>query len=214
MVNIDYSLMYVTDERIIDDSAFFSILENSLKGGASIIQLREKTLDTRSFYKRAVEAKKLCDQYEIPLIINDRLDIALATDAAGLHLGQKDLPVIIARKLLGPNKIIGLSISNEQQVLESNNLNIDYIGLSPVFSTTTKTNNLDNPVGLEGLKIISQRSTKPIISIGGIDKTNAAAVLQNGSNGIAVVSAISKAVHPKAAAEELKKIICQTGTKQ
>jgi thiamine-phosphate pyrophosphorylase len=214
MVNIDYSLMYVTDERIIDDSAFFSILENSLKGGASIIQLREKTLDTRSFYKRAVEVKKLCDQYEIPLIINDRLDIALATDAAGLHLGQKDLPVIIARKLLGPNKIIGLSISNEEQVLESNNLNIDYIGLSPVFSTTTKTNNLDNPVGLKGLKIISQRSTKPIISIGGIDKTNAAAVLQNGSNGIAVVSAISKAVHPKAAAEELKKIICQTGTKQ
>lgn len=206
--------MYVTDERITDDEDFFSILEGSLKGGASIIQLREKSLNTRSFYQRAIKAKNLCDRYQIPLIINDRLDIALVVDAAGLHLGQKDLPIQVARKLLGPNKIIGLSVSNEQQALESNHLMVDYIGLSPVFSTSTKTKDLDHPSGLEGLRMISQISNKPIVSIGGIDKTNAADVIRNGSNGIAVVSAISKEANPKAATEELKKIVCQTGTKQ
>lgn len=206
--------MYVTDDRITDDSDFFSTLEQSLEGGTSIVQLREKGLDTKSFYNRAVKAKSLCDRYQVPLIINDRLDIALAADTAGLHLGQMDLPVQMARKLLGPDKIIGLSVSNQQQALASNNLDVDYIGLSPVFGTQTKTRDLDNPLGLEGLRVISQISKRPIVSIGGIDKTNALDVIQNGSKGIAVVSAISKAVNPKAATEELKKLVCQTGTKQ
>ena len=210
MVN---SLTYVTDDRIVDDSVFFAILENSLKGGASMVQLREKGLNTRHFYDRAVRAKKLCVQYQVPLIINDRLDIALAVDASGLHLGQKDLPIQIARKHLGLHKIIGLSVSNEQQVQESNTLNVDYIGVSPVFGTATKTKDLGQPLGLEGLRMISKLSNKPIVSIGGIDKSNAAAVIENGSSGIAVVSAISKAIDVKAATEELKKIVCQTGTK-
>ena len=214
MINIDYSLVYVTDDRIINDSEFFHVLEKSLQGGASLVQLREKSLNTKSFYERAVKTKTICDRYGIPLIINDRLDIALATDATGLHIGQKDLPLKVARKLLGGNKIIGLSISNKHQAIESNNLEVDYIGLSPVFSTNTKTKDLDRPLGLEGIKTISQLSNKPIVSIGGIDKTNAANIMQYGSNGIAVVSAISKAANPKLATEQLKNIVCQTGTKQ
>lgn len=213
MTNIDYSLVYVTDDRIINDSEFFHVLEKSLQGGASLIQLREKSLNTKAFYERALKTKAICDSYEIPLIINDRLDIALATDATGLHIGQKDLPLKVARKLLGWNKIIGLSISNKHQAIESNNLEVDYIGLSPVFSTNTKTKDLDRPLGLEGIKTISQLSNKPIVSIGGIDKTNAANIMQYGSNGIAVVSAISRAGNPKLATEQLKNIVCQNGTK-
>ena len=206
MVNIDYSLMYVTDGRIVNDSDFFYVLEKSLEGGVSIIQLREKSLNTKQFYKRAIKTKSICDQYKIPLIINDRLDIALAVDASGLHIGQTDLPFEIARTILGENKIIGISISNQNQVIESNNTNADYIGLSPIFSTKTKTNNLENPLGLNGLKKIRKLSNKPIISIGGINKTNAFEVRKLGSDGIAVISAISKASDPKLAAVELKSI--------
>lgn len=206
MLNIDYSLMYVTDDRIVNDTDFFYVLEKSLEGGVSIIQLREKSLNTKQFYERAIKTKSLCDQYKTPLIINDRLDIALAIEAAGLHIGQTDLPFEIARKLLGENKIIGISISNQDQVIESNSTNVDYIGLSPIFSTNTKTSDLDNPLGLKGLKKIKKLSNKPIISIGGIDKTNATEIKKHGSDGIAVISAISRASNPKLATEELKSV--------
>ena len=206
MLNIDYSLMYVTDDRIVNDTDFFYVLEKSLEGGVSIIQLREKCLNTKQFYERAIKTKSLCDQFKTPLIINDRLDIALAIEAAGLHIGQTDLPFEIARKLLGENKIIGISISNQDQVIESNITNVDYIGLSPIFSTKTKTSDLENPLGLKGLKKIRKLSNKPIISIGGIDKTNASEIKKHGSDGIAVISAISRASNPKLATEELKSV--------
>lgn len=206
MLNIDYSLMYVTDDRIVNDTDFFYVLEKSLEGGVSIIQLREKSLNTKQFYEKAIKTKSLCDQYKTPLIINDRLDIALAIEAAGLHIGQTDLPFEIARKLLGENKIIGISISNQDQVIESNSTNVDYIGLSPIFSTKTKTSDLANPLGLKGLKKIKKLSNKPIISIGGIDKTNASEIKKHGSDGIAVISAISRASNPKLATEELKSV--------
>ncbi|GAA4850749.1 thiamine phosphate synthase [Algivirga pacifica] len=204
---IDYSLMYVTDDRITDDNAFFEILEATLKGGTTIVQLREKQLHTRAFYHRAVESKRLCDLYGIPLIVNDRIDIALAVDAHGVHIGQKDLPVAMARELLQANKIIGLSVSNVQQAHEANALAVDYIGLSPIFGTFTKTADLDPPLGIEGLKVIREVSSKPIVSIGGVDKGNAAEVMTNGSDGIAVVSAISKADNPENATRELRKVL-------
>tara|TARA_B100001057_G_C22697525_1_gene890341 strand:+ start:412 stop:1056 length:645 start_codon:yes stop_codon:yes gene_type:complete len=206
--NNDFSLMYVTDDRIVNDSDFFNVLEKSLEGGVSLIQLREKSLNTKHFYKRAIKTKALCDRYETPLIINDRLDIALAVDASGLHIGQTDLPFKIARTILGENKIIGISISNQYQVIESNSYNVDYIGLSPIFSTKTKTKDLEDPLGLKGIKRLREISNKPIVSIGGINKTNASEIIKHGSNGIAVISAISKAINPKSATEELKSIIC------
>ncbi|AFM02676.1 thiamine-phosphate diphosphorylase [Bernardetia litoralis DSM 6794] len=214
MNQIDYSLMYVTDDRITDDSLFFYILEASLKGGASIVQLREKKIDTKNFFHRALKVKSLCEKYKVPCIINDRVDIALAVNADGIHLGQKDMPHSIARKLLGKDKIIGLSVSNTQQAIDANTMDVDYIGISPIFGTTTKTKDLDKPLGIKGLKEIKQNSLKPIICIGGINKENTTEIIQNGSNGIAVVSAISKAENAEIETKILKNIICQAGTKK
>lgn len=215
MNNIDYRLMLVTDDSIRDDNAFFKILEASIKGGATIIQLREKSCSTLSFYERALKAKKLCQAYNIPLIINDRIDIALAIDADGVHIGQKDIPYQIARTLLSKNKIIGLSVSNIEQATEANKLkDIDYVGISPIFATSTKTKNLDTPIGIEGLKAIRKIFSRPIVSIGGINSYNAAEIIKNGSDGIALISAISKAENPKKESKKIKDIICQIGLKQ
>ncbi|KJD33378.1 thiamine-phosphate pyrophosphorylase [Tamlana nanhaiensis] len=207
MKTIDYRLMYVTDDRIEDDATFFNILEASLKGGATIVQLREKQRSTKAFYHRAKRAKSLCELYNVPLIINDRLDIALAVDADGVHLGQNDMPIGIARKLLGETKIIGLSVSNNQQAEDSNQLPIDYIGISPIFSTNTKTEDLDKPLSISGLQSIRKISSKPIVCIGGIDKNNTKEIMQNGADGIAVVSAISKAENPEVATQFLKQLL-------
>lgn len=214
MRKVDYALTYVTDERIMKDVPFLNVLEAALKGGVSIVQLREKKLDTKKLYNRAIATKYLCEKYNIPLIINDRVDIALAVNADGVHIGQDDLPVDVSRKLLGKDKIIGLSVSNEKQALEANKLNINYIGLSPIFSTNTKTEDLEKPLGIEGLKKLKEISSHPIICIGGINKKNTASIIQNKADGIAVVSAISLTNNPEQATKKLKEIICQTGTKK
>jgi thiamine-phosphate pyrophosphorylase len=214
MNNIDYSLMYVTDDRVTNDIAFFKILEDSLKGGVTIVQLREKSCDTYSFYRRASKAKTLCQAYNVPLIINDRIDIALAVDADGVHIGQTDMPYTVVRALLGNTKIVGLSVSNILQAAEAETLTVDYIGISPVFDTATKKSDLAPSLGIEGLKIIRPLFSKPIICIGGIHKKNVADIIKNGSNGVAVVSAISKAEHPEKETKILKEIICQTGLMQ
>jgi thiamine-phosphate pyrophosphorylase len=213
-MNIDYSLMYVTDDRIKDDSLYYSILEESLKGGVQIVQLRDKILNSKLFYKRALKVKKICNKYNIPFIINDRLDIALAVNADGIHIGQNDIPYSIARKLLGKNKIIGLSVSNKNQAIKADKLEVDYLGISPLFSTKTKTKDLDAPLGLNGLKEIRKLTNKPLISIGGIDLNNTAEIIKSGSNGIAVVSVISNSENPQLISEKLKKTICQIGTIQ
>lgn len=211
MAKFDFGLMYVTDDSIRDDKLFFSILEAALRGGANSIQLREKNNNTLSFYDRAVTTENLCKKYNIPLIINDRLDIALAVNAHGLHIGQKDIPFAIARKILGKDKIIGLSVSNEMQAIEANELDVDYIGLSPVFATKTKTTDLDIPLGIEGLKKIRNLSNKPIICIGGIDICNTIDLIANGADGIAVISSISKAENPELETTKLRQALCKTG---
>lgn len=211
MAKFDFGLMYVTDDSIRDDKLFFSILEAALRGGANSIQLREKNNNTLSFYHRAVTTENLCKKYNIPLIINDRLDIALAVNAHGLHIGQKDIPFAIARKILGKDKIIGLSVSNEIQAIEANELDVDYIGLSPVFATKTKTTDLDIPLGIEGLKKIRNLSNKPIICIGGIDICNTIDLIANGADGIAVISSISKAENPELETTKLRQALCKTG---
>ncbi|WP_405396908.1 thiamine phosphate synthase [Maribacter sp. Asnod2-G09] len=212
MPKAEYALMYVTDDGIRDDNSFFAILEAALKGGATIIQLREKTSNTLAFYKRAMRCKDLCNTYGIPLIINDRLDIALAIDADGVHIGQTDMPYDVARRLLGNSKIIGLSVSSKEQAEKQNAQAADYIGISPIFSTNTKTTDLAQPLGISGLKEIRELYKKPIVCIGGIHKDNTQEIITNGADGIAVVSAISKAAHPEAATKELKEIVCKTGT--
>ena len=211
MYKADYALMYVTDDSITNDKVFFKTLEDALKGGASIIQLREKYCNTISFYNRALKVKALCHAYHVLLIINDRIDIALAVGADGVHIGQTDMPYSKARELLGTTKIIGLSVSNEDQAIEAENLKVDYIGISPIFNTATKKSDLAPSLGIEGLKMIRPLFSKPIICIGGINRSNVAEIIKNGANGVAVISAISKAKYPEKETKNLKKVICQTG---
>ena len=199
--------MYVTDDTVTNDTRFFTILESALKGGASCIQLREKNSSTLAFYNRAVKAKTLCQTYKVPLLINDRLDIALAVDADGVHMGQNDMPYTVTRQLLGANKIIGLSVSNKKQAEKANLLDVNYIGLSPIFATQTKTKNLAEPLGVHGLKAIHKNTQKPIVCIGGIHLNNAKQLFDYGASGIAVVSAISKSDAPKTATQKLKTLV-------
>ena len=210
MDKLDISLMYVTDDRILDNGRFFEVLNAALAGGATIIQLREKSMDTKSFFERALRAKEICENYNVPLIINDRLDVALAVNADGLHIGQKDIPIKIARKFLGKDKIIGISVSNLKELKVANNTDADYVGLSPIFSTPTKSEDLASPLGIDGLKKIKSISKKPIVCIGGVNKTNLEIIFLNGADGAAVVSAISSSKNPMNVTQSLKKIISHT----
>ena len=166
----------------------------------------EKNLDTRHFIEEAVLLKKALEPFGVPLVINDRVDVALASDADGVHIGQSDMPYSKARELLGKEKIIGLSVENLQQVAEAEALDVDYIGVSPVFATPTKTDTA-TPFGLEGLRKAASISSHPIVGIGGINASNAAGVMVSGADGIAVVSAIAGAESPRKASKELLEIV-------
>lgn len=202
----DPALYLVTDQDISMSRPIEYIVEEAVKGGATMVQLREKDASTLDFVNRAVHLKMLLSPYNVPLIINDRLDVALAADADGLHIGQQDMPYAIARKILGKNKIIGLSVETIEQAKEANNLDVDYIGLSPIFITGTKPE-LVHALGLEGIREIAAFTKHTMVAIGGINAQNATDVLNAGAHGLAVVSAISSASEPMQAAREIKEII-------
>ncbi|WP_298653718.1 thiamine phosphate synthase [uncultured Proteiniphilum sp.] len=212
MKHFDLSLYLVTDRSLSLGKPLEYIVEEAVKGGVSMVQLREKNCSSREFYRQAATIKACLKPYHIPLIINDRLDIALACDAEGLHIGQTDLPYKVARKILGKNKIIGLSVENIQDALDANKLDVDYIGISPVFSTPTKTDTAME-LGLAGIREISLLSKHPSVGIGGININNAREIIQAGADGIAVVSAIMSAEDPRLAASRLSDIVNQTKLK-
>ncbi|MFV0484410.1 MAG: thiamine phosphate synthase [Bacteroidales bacterium] len=205
----DLSLYLVTDRSLSLARPLEFVVAEAVKGGVSAVQLREKECSSREFYELALQLKKILLPLDIPLIINDRLDIALAVDADGLHVGQSDLPWQIARKMLGNHKILGLSVETLAQVEEANSFDVDYIGVSPVFATPTK-NDTSEPFGLEGLRHACSLSRFPAVAIGGINKSNLASIMQCGAGGVAVVSAISSAPKPDCAAKELMNIIKKT----
>lgn len=202
----DLSLYLVTDRSLSLGRSLESVVAQAVEGGVTMVQLREKDCSTLEFYEQAILLKKCLHPYNIPLIINDRLDIALACDAEGLHIGQSDMPYDIARKLFGRDKIIGLSVECIQDAVNANELDVDYIGISPVFGTPTKTDTAP-ALGLNGVQEIVKVSRHPAVGIGGINKTNAAEVISAGAEGISVVSAIMSAIDPKESALELKSII-------
>lgn len=213
-MTIDYSLMFVTDERIVDEVLFLNIVHAALKGGVSIVQLREKKMSTLYMYKRACAVQMLCRRYAVPFIVNDRVDIALAVGADGVHMGQTDMPVRVVRKLLGSDKVLGLSISSEREMaLFARSECVDYLGV-PVFTTTTKIENVSQPVGLEGLTRMSALTSKPLVAIGGITAVNAHAVIRAGAQGIAVVSEISQAESPLQKSKILRRIVWKNGMKR
>lgn len=206
MNNFDLSLYLVTDRDLSKGRSNEFIVAEAVKGGATIVQLREKDVTTRDFYQLAKSLMAMLKPINIPLIINDRLDIALAVDADGLHIGQSDLPYDVARKILGKDKIIGLSVETIEQAREANNIDVDYIGLSPVFSTQTKLD-INTPLGLSGIKKIAGFTKHKTVAIGGINTTNAGDIIKSGVDGLAVVSAIVSQDSPQKAAAELKTII-------
>jgi thiamine-phosphate pyrophosphorylase len=206
MTDFDLSLYLVTDRSLSLNRPIEEVVESAVKGGVTMVQLREKEISSKEFYQLAVKLKQCLQPYRVPLIINDRLDIALAADADGLHIGQSDLPYPIARKLLGKDKIIGLSVENMEDTKEANNWDVDYIGISPVFNTPTKTDTAQ-ALGLEGIQNIMSISKHPSVGIGGINASNTKDIINAGANGIAIVSAIMSAANPQKIAEELIKII-------
>lgn len=196
-----YKLYLVTDDQQ-DLATLKSVVRQAVAGGVTMVQVREKHGDVRAFIERAQAVQAILAGTGVPLIINDRVDVALAVDADGVHLGQTDMPATIARELIGQEKILGLSVENEQQLTEANSLPIDYIGLSAIFATPTKTNTKKH-WGIEGLKNAINQTQLPIVGIGGINEQNIPELIATGVNGIALVSAICHAQNPKHAAEKL-----------
>lgn len=203
---LDLSLYLVTNSELTNGRPLLEVVEEAVKGGVTVVQLREKSACSRTFYEEALAMKKLLTPLGIPLIINDRLDIALAVDAEGLHIGQDDIPFEVARRILGKDKIIGLSVESVEDALVANSLDVDYIGISPVFVTDTKQDTAP-ALGLEGAREINKISTKPSVGIGGININNVADIIKTGSKGVSVVSAIVSAPSPQEAAHDLKEII-------
>lgn len=201
-----FDLYLVTDEKLCLGRSLVEVVEQAVKGGVTAVQLREKDIPTRDFILRAVQLKKILAPYHVPLIINDRIDIAVAVGAEGIHVGQSDMPYEYFRKIIPGRMIKGLSVETPEQVLEAEKYELDYLSVSPVFLTNTKTE-LTQEWGIEGLKKLAGRTKHKIIAIGGINQTNAAKIIQAGADGVAIVSAICSARDPLMAAKELKSII-------
>ncbi len=197
-----YQLCLVTDSALANGRALAGIVAAAVKGGVTLVQLREKTASTRTFIEQARVLKRLLAPLRVPLLINDRIDVALAAGADGTHVGQQDMPVALARQLLGPVAIIGLSITELDQVRDRDVELADYLGVGPIFAQSTKLD-ATPPLGLDGLAEIRRATGKPILAIGGVSAANANAVRSAGADGIAVVSAIMGADDPRAAAAAL-----------
>lgn len=197
-------LLCITSNR--KDVSYQRQVEEACLGGADMIQFRDNTLCDGDFFKIAVDLKKICKKYDVPFIINNRADVAYALDADGVHLGQKDLPVEYARKILGGSKIIGLSASSYEQVEFAVKQDINYIGHGAVYSTDTKADAVTRGLSvLKNIKTICKNI--PVVAIGGINKTNVKNVIEAGADGVAVVQAVCGAKNIKKEAEEIKKII-------
>lgn len=195
----------VTDSALSQGRPLTEVVKAAVEGGVSCVQLREKTMSTRDFLDLALAVKHVLQPYHVPLIINDRIDVALACGAEGVHLGQSDLPVAHARQLLPDHVFIGWSVESMADVERALHLPVDYLGVSPVFATPTKTDT-QAPWGLDGLHRVRQVTSLPLVAIGGINAGNALPVLQAGAEGLAVVSAICSADDPRQAAAQLQAI--------
>lgn len=199
--NIDYRLYLVTDREIMSTEKLEIAVEQAILGGCTVVQLREKNCLSLEFFEIAIKIKEVTDKYQIPLIINDRIDIALAVDAAGVHIGQSDIPARIARKLIGDNKILGVSASNFEEAMRAYEDDADYLGVGAMFVTDTKPDVKFTSV--DELVQIRKYIPLPIVVIGGINKTTIPNFKGIDINGFAVASAIISQPDIKAAAQNL-----------
>lgn len=201
---IDCSLYLVTNSDPFPEERFLKIIEEALQNGVTLLQLREKELTGRAYYERALAVKKLARQYHVPLIIDDRIDIALAADADGVHLGQSDLPVSVARRLMGPDKIVGASAKTVEQALEAERQGADYLGTGAIFPTRTKV--ITQQTSTDTLRAICEAVRIPVAAIGGLNRENVHVLDGIPVSGFCVVSAIMYSETPGAAAKKLATI--------
>ncbi|NLG83206.1 MAG: thiamine phosphate synthase [Firmicutes bacterium] len=202
-----WELYVITDRGLAGGRPVGEVVRQALEGGAEVIQLREKTLPTGKMVELAAALKELTQAYGARVIVNDRLDVALAVDADGVHLGQEDMPARIARRLLGPEKLLGVSVSSVEEALRAVEDGADYVGAGAVFPTATKGE--AGVIGIEGLRAIAAAVDLPVVAIGGIDRAKAAEVIAAGAAGVAVVSAVMAAPDPKEAAREILSTVVQ-----
>lgn len=202
---VDYTLYLCTDRELMTTDTIEEAVELAIMGGATIVQLREKECSGREFLEIARGVKQVTDAYEIPLIINDRLDIALAVDADGVHLGQNDIPAATARELLGRRKILGVSAFNAELALQAQKDGADYIGVGDIFGTSTKADT--HHVTREELLKIREKVKIPIVAIGGINHFNVQQLKGTGINGVAVISAVIGARDITEAAKEMVELV-------
>ena len=200
-----YAILYaVTDRAWIGKQNLYEQVESVLKGGATCVQLREKNLDEELFLEEAIKIKSLCKKYGIPFLVNDNVDIAIKCEADGVHVGQEDTAVSKVRKLVGDKMIIGVSVQNINEALESIKNGADYLGVGAMFSTSTK---LDaNVIPFENLKSICNAVNIPVVAIGGIGKNNIMKLAGSGADGVALVSAIFGAKNIEEECIELRRL--------
>lgn len=201
---LDTTLYLVTDSSYHTEESFFRTVEAALQGGVTLLQLREKDKSAREYMELAGRVKKIADRYGVPLLIDDRVDVAAAVDAAGVHVGQSDIPVAAARKILGPDKIVGATAKTVEQAREAWEQGADYLGVGAIYPTTTKVKTILTKVST--LKEICEAVPIPVNAIGGLNAGNVDVLEGAGIEGICVVSAIMKAEDPRETAEVLKKL--------
>ena len=207
----DYRLYLVTDRNCLQQQTLEQAVEQAILGGVTLVQLREKAIASKAFYERALRIKAICHRYNVPLLINDRVDIALAVEADGVHIGQSDLPCGVVRQILGKDKIIGVSARTVQQAIQAQADGADYLGVGAMFATSTKQD--AQTVTIASLTQIRQAVTLPIVAIGGINHTTLPALQQalqaadTSIDGVAVVSAILGQKDVKLASQQLKEMI-------
>lgn len=202
----DWSLYLVTDRRLSSPRSLEDLVRAALRGGVTAVQLREKECATRAFVDLARALKAILAPAGVPLVIDDRIDVALAACADGVHIGQSDMEYRDARRLLGPDAVIGLSVETLDQAERAAALDVDYLGVGPVFPTPTKTDAAP-AWGIDGLAALRRASRQVLVAVGGINRQNAGALIRAGADGIAVVSAICSAPDPEQAARELRAAI-------
>jgi thiamine-phosphate pyrophosphorylase len=201
-VSLDFDLYVVTDRQLTAGRPLRLVVEAALRGGARAFQLREKDLSPRELYPLAIEMRQLTQTYGARLLINDRVDVALAVDADGVHLTTTSLPASIARQLLGPGRLIGVSTHTLTEAQAAADAGADFLVFGPVFYTPSKAP-YGEPVGLDALRVVRAAVNLPILAIGGVKKANLDQVLAAGADGIAVISAIISADDPRAASQDL-----------
>lgn len=199
----DYTLYLVTDRGLMNTLTLEETVEQAILGGCTLIQLREKDCSSLEFYKQAQEIKQITKKYQVPLIINDRVDIALAVDAEGVHIGQSDLPAAVVRRIIGESRLLGVSVSSPEEAGKAMEEGADYLGVGAVFATGTKRD--AKIVSLEEFRSIRRVTNLPVVAIGGINRENAGLFRRLGADGLAVVSAIIGQPDIRQAATEVKK---------